>query len=123
MTGLRCWKQSGPGGCAAPARVASRGFCSSHNGKVDFSLRDFVEVVREAVFSDQRDDLHNLSVGETGIADSLDVAVADVTALLRHLGRELDGRVRLGIAGLALAVQRDFLWADLRQIQAEIGMS
>ena len=38
------------------------------------------------------------------------------------LAANCDGRVRLGVAGRALAVPRDFFRADLRQVQAEIAV-
>ena len=69
------------------------------------------------------EDLDDLAVAEAGVADRLDVGLGDVSALVHDLGGEAaTARVRLGVAGPALAVERDFLRADLRQVQAEIAV-
>jgi len=118
-TGLRVKKWAG---ALAPARLDLRRLASADDGEVDVGLDDLVQLVRKAVLRDQGHDFHDLGVGVASIANRLDVVFADVAALLGHLGGEMHRCVGLGIAGAVLAVQRDLLRADLRQVQVEISV-
>jgi hypothetical protein len=61
--------------------------------KVDIGLRDHVE------------DLHDLAVAEAGVADRLDVSVADVSTLAGVLGSLTHGHIRLGIAAVTVRLR------------------
>src|SRR5215472_16370054 len=119
MTALRgeaeaCRKPRPPGG--------SCGLGSVDDGEVDLGLGDLIEIVGEAVLGDERDDLDDLGIAEAGGSDRSDVLIANVASLFRHLRCKTDGSVCFGITRGTLAIESDFLRADLREIQPQIGV-
>lgn len=106
----------------ASPRPALGGFARFDDGEIDVGFRDDIEQVGKDVLGNDGDDLHDLAVAEAGVANRLDINVGDMTTLTNDLGREAHGGIGLRVAGLALAIERDFLRRDLRQIQAQIGV-
>src|SRR5215468_8110868 len=100
----------------------SGGLGSVDDGEVDLGLGDLIEVVGEAVLGDERDDLDDLGIAEAGGSDRGDVLIAHVAALPRHLRCKTNGGVCFGITRGTLAIESDFLRADLREIQPQIGV-
>src|SRR5262249_8004784 len=101
-------------GQPASPLTLSGGRGGPNDREVDVGLPDLVEEVGEAVLSGDRDDLHDLAVVEAGIADRVDVDIADVPPFTHDLGRETHCGIRLVIARRTLAIECDLLRSDLR---------
>src|SRR5262245_1678313 len=94
------------GGCVGPrAPLTSGGVAGAHDRKVDIGLRDHVEDVRKDVLGGDSENFHDLAVAETGVADSLDIRLCDVSALAHHLGGETHGGIRLRVSRLTFAIE------------------
>ncbi len=65
-------------------------------GKVLLGVEDVVEEVRQGVHGHQRDDLDDVRFGVAGIADSLQIGVADLPAGLDDLARNWTAASRFG---------------------------
>ena len=76
--------------------------------KVDVGLRRSIEVVREHVQCNVRDDLRNLSIGKACLADACELLIADATAAFDYCSRELECRF-LPIRGTPLATRDDLI--------------
>ena len=77
--------------------VRSRGLFKRNAREVDFGLECFVDVVRQSVQGDMRDDLDQFSVGMSRRAGLGDIGCCDSAALLDDLDGEPHRRVRLRI--------------------------
>jgi hypothetical protein len=62
--------------------------CRDHR-KVDLGVSGSIEVVREDVQRDMRDDLRDLAIRETSTPDTCELLIADAAAALEHGHREL----------------------------------
>ena len=83
-----------------------------HLGEVDHRLRNAVEVIRQNVERNVRDDRRDVGVVIAGGADFGEVIIADAAAFRVHGQRESEGGGGPLVVGLARAVVVDLVRVD-----------
>ena len=103
-------------------RPGTSGRIGSDDWEINGRAKRLVQVIGQGIERDMGDDLDDIAVGVSGMAQSPHISVLDLPAFIHQLDGELHRNIGLAVQRLPASVGEDFIRIQLGAVASKIAM-